>query len=96
MVSDDAEARRGVPFAVLDVDGSDAAGHYAHKLVLVRCRACPLVRRSWSRSGHDADVAKTTFMTPSGHRGKRCAERDFGISNRDQFGLYTDAAVSLP
>jgi len=32
----DAAARHGAPLAVLDVDGSDALGHYAHKLVLVR------------------------------------------------------------
>jgi len=29
-------ARRGVPLIILDVDASDAAALYAHKLVLVR------------------------------------------------------------
>src|SRR5215475_8674639 len=29
--------------------------------------ACPLFRRSWTRSGHDTDVAETTFMTHSCH-----------------------------
>jgi hypothetical protein len=26
---------------------------------------CPLFRRSWSKSGHTADIAKATIMTPS-------------------------------
>jgi aromatic ring hydroxylase-like protein len=32
----EAAARRGVPLVILDVDASDAAALYAHKLVLVR------------------------------------------------------------
>jgi aromatic ring hydroxylase-like protein len=32
----EAAARRGVPLIILDVDASDAAALYAHKLVLVR------------------------------------------------------------